>query len=306
MKFEQNIRIPSLRYEANKTHEDMLKRLDSIEGVISDRLDGRSGISIVGAIIVSVAYLIGVVPLCLFIGGPPTLNLVTLIVSVVFFGTLVLGNVNARKYYSAFLTFQKQIDELRNRVTTGKNGLVSKFDHYMSRGDKGWELALDTPDSVCVRVSDMEAHVKNMEFAESGLFANIRTALFYVTGILWTAIGSLACVDVTASTFYEITDYVSHEDLTSILYICICVACIADFFVLKWSWSNAGCKVTNGSALAVFLGPLVYFGLICAICFVVGVVVAIIYIVKTIITIAAAIFVIGLMVSAACAATCGG
>ena len=250
------------------------ERLDFIDNTASEHLGGRSRAGLVGAVLVSLLWAAAFLAAYHYLGhyipelsGFP-LGLLLLGVSLALVAFVMIGNLVQLKYYGTILNARRRLSRLSSRITKDQKALPGNLKVFLERHDAKWELPLKVGDSIDQEASRIASRLSGMEALSSGFIAKFKLFLYYVACLVWASVGGYTIVELTGGMDGTVTD-------TILVVVLTVITCIIEVLIAKVTWDVTGEDVGNGTLLALFLGPVIFFVVVIIAVIVIGLVQAV-------------------------------
>lgn len=284
MNFDNSFSLEKMMKTAQKQMSTTGQRLSAIEDMVNQRLGGRSRASLLGAVVVSVAWAAAFLFAYHYYGHyiPEPFGLPLLCVTLALMAFLVVGYFVQLRYYGAILSARDRLGRLRGRLTMGQSSLSNNLKVFQGRRSAQWELPLEPGPSIDQEANLIETQLSSMEALSNGFIAKTKTFLYYVVCTAWAAVGSYALFDRVGSFLFEATGSATQV----VMMVALVIVCIIEAVIAKALWGATNNDVVNVTLLAVLAGPVV-FAILCAlVVLVIAVVQAVLYIAAIIVGIA--------------------
>ena len=285
MTLGENISLQNYVDDANRKFQESESKLSQIEGSFQARMNGKTTVDLVGALIGTACWLIAFCALYWFVGGyiDQTLGLVSLGLSLVLIAVLFIDEIISFSYYGKIGSYKNSITQLKNRVDVGQASIKSKLDVFMKSRTNGWCHPIPKGNSIPEEAAFIENTINGMETLKNGFLQGLKNVLFFAFVIVVTGICNWSLVRVASQIVGNLSGTPEGvEGLRTVCMIGVPIVEVGMIILAKMWWSHTNCSVTNTTLLVTLLGPVLYLGLailvtliIMLASFVIGVVVAI-------------------------------
>lgn len=294
MNFSECYTLEMYSKEAETQFNRMQSRLSDIGNSFQTKMNGKtSGAmagSLVGTILWIAAFIVGIILI------RNTVNSVVLVVAslivLALMAVMIIDAIMDFSYYGKILSYSNSVSQLQNRVTMGKNMIMSNHEAFMGSKRSGWNYLLNAAPSIPEAATSVVSTVEGLESLKKGFLENAKTALYYVASVAVTIVGGLALFPATTSIINGISRSLSYGTIEVISYIALIIVCVGEVILAKLMWSKTDCTVTNTTLFALLAGPIGFVVLVAVAALVVVLVVATVSILLAILAVVAVIAII--------------
>lgn len=302
MNFSENISLQKYADTANQKFSETENRLTQIAGSFETRMNGKSKAGIIGSMFGTICWAVAVCVFFGYIGGyvDSTLHLVCLGIALALLGTLLIDEIISFSYYGKISSYRDNINQLKNRVSVGRNSIKSNLDVFMKSRSNGWLHPLSVGTSIPEEACSIEGTINNMESLRGGYINTLKNFFFFTFTIAVTVIGSWALFDVAGEFMSGISgESLDYDTINAWCIIGLLISVVGEIILAKMVWSKTDCAVTNMTIFIAVVGPFIFLALITISTLLVALV---IWVISLAIAIAGAALAIGLV----CASVSGG
>lgn len=242
--------------------QDKLSKLTEWIGTVHDglkrRMGGRSRGSMIGGIIMNAVWLVIYVILyavCREAAFHPLISLLSVAASVLLILFMVIGGFVEMGFYGTVLRSESRLIKLKNRVESAKRNLHGDMKTYNDRMAMAWEQPLQPGEPLEEELRQIETQLTGVQNVESGFVHGMKNAMYYVTTVAWTIMGS----GLIYNLIYPLVEGdVSEKTANIVSWILILLGCVGAVLVAKLLWGKTDCRVKNLTLLGTLSGPVVF------------------------------------------------
>lgn len=265
MSDNKNITLQEYADQARKEFDTVDKRL-SLTGVsFSDRMDGRSGASLVFSAIGTLLWLAAFTAGYFFVRD--SINSTMLLVACCIVAGLILfmfiDNILDFSYYGRIAAGRAAISQLRSRISHGRDAIASNHQRFLGAEAQGWNLPLAAAPSIPDKARSIETTTASLLAVKRGFLNIVKNVFFFLSVAAVAIVGCIALFPVGESIMEGISgDQIPDDTVRVLNIIASVIALIGALILAKLMWGLTDCSVNGVTLFVTLAGPLVYLALI--------------------------------------------
>ena len=257
-----NITIERYSDDAREQFSQTSNRLSEIESSFISRMGGRSMAGLFFSLIFTFVWVVvfmgGAYYFSAYLSRPLLIATLISLAILVFF--MIIDNALSFSYYGKISGHKKSVTLLKNRVNSARDSIKANQNAFMASRSKGWSYSLKPAPSIYAEADKIETTISGIRSLESGFVNGIKNVFFYISVVLFTAMGSYALFPAAKAIMRAITELVETEIPEKTMNIICIVAGIIAIIVSILGGTN--CSVTSVTLLSLLVGPPAFLLLI--------------------------------------------
>ena len=263
-----NLTIEKYADDAKAQFSQTSGRLSEIESSFITRMGGKSMAGLFFSLVFTLVWVV------LFMGGAyyfsdylyKPLLIATLISLAILVFFMIIDNALNFSYYGKISGHKKSVSILKNRVNNARDSISSNQKAFLSSRSKGWNYALKPAPSIYEEATRIETTISGIRSLESGFVNGVKNVFYYISVVLFTALGSYALFPAAKAIMRAITELVETEipekTMNIICIVAGIIAIIVSIFIARAIWGGTNCSVTSVTLLSLLVGPPAFLLLI--------------------------------------------
>ncbi len=263
-----NITIERYSDDAREQFSQTSNRLSEIESSFISRMGGRSMAGLFFSLIFTFVWVVvfmgGAYYFSAYLSRPLLIATLISLAILVFF--MIIDNALSFSYYGKISGHKKSVTLLKNRVNSARDSIKANQNAFMASRSKGWSYSLKPAPSIYAEADKIETTISGIRSLESGFVNGIKNVFFYISVVLFTAMGSYALFPAAKAIMRAITELVETEipekTMNIICIVAGIIAIIVSIFIARAIWGGTNCSVTSVTLLSLLVGPPAFLLLI--------------------------------------------